>query len=146
MITKLENGLYKIDCAVDPRKPNMNGIKYDLESYMKAISEIDLARMKLTCTPQEFLNRDAVEGYRDAVEGLIIRLTDVIANVIEIHYESETPYLIIRPISEMFESYTEIDCYAGARLIGNRNTDTKMIEIEYFTCWDIVPASACNWK
>lgn len=139
MITKLENGLYKIDCACDPRKPNVNGVRYDIKSYMKAISEIPSERMKLTCTPQEIVNGDITDT-------LTINITDIIADVIEVHYESDKPYLIIKPTSKDFDLYTGMDPYAGTRCIGHIEAVTSILEFERIICWDIVPSSACNWK
>lgn len=131
MITKLENGLYKVDCAVNPKFPNVNGRLYNINSYFDAIS--NMTSMQLTNT-----------GIN--VSSLVVDPATVIGDIVELHHEEDEPYIIVKATDERLDEYLNDDWYAVVRAIGRHDLRSGTI-FKTAICHDLAKGPfVCNWN
>lgn len=129
MITKLENGLYKVDCAVNPKFPNVCGMMYNVKSYFEAIS--NMKYMQLTDVPESVSDVDPAT---------------VIGDIVELYHEEDEPYIIVKAISERIDNYVNGDWYAVDRAIVRPDLRTGTMFKEVY-CYDLCKGPfVCNWN
>lgn len=139
MITKLDNGLFLVECANTPRYPNANGVIYNLEDFNDAVERTITRKRYLT-------NTDQTTVCQDTSETLTVRLESIIGEVVETNYESDEPHMLVKSWDGRLEEYVDQELFAGVRGIGYPMNlgGTKYVDKFTIICWDLVPVS--NWK
>ena len=141
MITKIDNGLYKVELATRLSKPNVNNVNYDVDSFFNALYKMKDCRKVLTEMHQPSLIEKAHDD-RELFKSIIV--DDIIGSVVEIQYDADEPYIIVEPTNDKIEKYLDGDYYAGVRLWADFGRNHDLAQVTKIICWDIV--DVCNWK
>ena len=132
MIKKLENGLYKVDCAVNPKYPNVYGRMYNIESYFEAIS--NNVCMCLTDASIDNYHHNTIDP------------VTTIGEIVELHHDVEEPHIIVKATNERIDNYLKDDWYAVVRAIV-RHDDSKGVIFKTVFCYDLAKGPhVCNWN
>ena len=138
-----------VPLATDPKKPNVNGLKYDLDSHGAAVLNFMHGDIQpvLTMECQELLTTFAAQ--------LTIDPSKIIGKIDNIHFGDQL-YMTVdvdpamtQLVKDIINNEPYFPYYAGARMIAKiANPGTKELHIGKIICYDLVTVSnrEGEWK
>jgi hypothetical protein len=135
-----------VPLATDPKKPNVNGLKYDLDSHGAAVLNFMHGDIQpvLTMECQELSTRTPE----------IIDPSKIIGKIDNIHFGDQL-YMTVdvdptmtQLVKDIINNEPYFPYYAGARMIGTIKPGTTEFYIEKIICYDLIVVSnrEGEWK